>query len=548
MKNPPTNTRFLEELAKIPDDVLAQMSFSVPWQYSSDGVGTGKDADGFDTNATNIDKKFNEFKRDELQKQCFTKFHTNPQINSAIRDMMGRMTGAGFGTSSGVQEIQDVIDLIELDWRNRLYYFWPKWVARLQIEGELHICFTLHDDGFIEIDFVDPKDILGADDGTGIIWHPTKSFLPLFYNVSLSGKGITDSTLIPSIFIARSPKLIDLAKKSAHFNEEKTVINKEVGSKYRQFGGYKRFIVSIDKGFMTRRAISHLVTTIEWLNYYEALKKYEIDHKKASGSYAWVFYFEDLAAFRTWMSLSDDDKRKTGVGAKLTPGARLVLPPGMKVEIKNPQLNPIREQDTDIMSMAISGLNIPEDVATGQSKGTFASVKASRGPMSDRVSDENTYFGRWMQFDFWGSIFYLRSKMGFMDDKFKVRRAVGFKNKEPIFKNIQFPPERLIDVSHPTSEISDLESRTKALLGVKHGPISESLGIPNSEIARKVGVEGYARARLDKATEDEMYPKLLYELGVDAEGTQEGMEGEPGKSKPDVKPKPVLKDRRKEEK
>lgn len=531
------NTKFLDELAKIPDEVLAKISFSVPWQYSSDGTGTGKDADGFDSNSTNVDKKFNELKRDDLQKQCFTKFHTNPQINSAIRDMVGRMTGEGFGTSSGIQEIQDVIDLIELDWRNRLYYFWPKFAARYEIEGELHQCLTVHEDGFVEVDFFDPKDISGGEDATGIIWHPTKTLLPLFYNVTLNGS-IQGSTLIPSIFIARSPNLVDLARKSSHYNEEKTQLSRKIGSKYRQFGGFNRFVVSCDKGYMTRRAISHLVTTLEWLNYYEALKKYEIDHKKASGSYVWVFSFEDLAAFRTWMSLSDEDKRKTGVGAKVTPGARLVLPPGMKVEIKNPQLNPIREQDTDIMSMAVSGLNIPEDVATGQAKGTFASVKASRGPMSDRVSDENTYFARWLKYDFWGSIFFLRNKMGFMDDKFKVRKAVGFKNQEPIIKNVQLPPERLIDISHPMSAISDMESVVKALLGVKHGPLSESLGIPNSELARRIGIEGYARARLEKATEDEMYPKLLYELGVDAESIQEGSEGEPGKSKP------VLKDRR----
>jgi len=526
-----------EALESIPDEVLKRIVFSVPWQYSSD-TGSTKDPDGFDPNAP-VEKKFNELKRDELQKQCFSKFHTNPQINSAIRDMMGRMTGEGFGTSSGIQEIQDQIDSTELDWRNRLYYFWPKWIARCQIEGELHLCLTLHPDGFVETDYIDPTTICGADDGSGIIWHPSKSLLPLFYSIKLADK--VNNILVPSVFVAYSPSsLVDVARTNPYYDEALTRDSKVGGLKYKDIGGFNRFIVSYDKGFMTRRAISHLVTTIEWLNYYESLKKYEIDHKKASGSYAWVFYFEDLAAFRTWMSLSDDDKRKTGVGSKMTPGARLLLPPGMKVEIKNPTLTPIREQDTDIMSMAISGLNIPEDVATGQAKGTFASVKASRGPMSDRVADENAYFGRWLKYDFWKAVFFLKQKMGVMDSLYKVKQAVGFKNREPVIKNVSKPPEQLIDVSHPSSEISDFESRTKALLGVKHGPLSESLGIPNSMIARKIGVEGYARARLDKATEDEMYPELLYEMGVDAEQTQEKMEGEPKKSKTN----PDLKDRR----
>jgi hypothetical protein len=77
-----------------------------------------------------------------------------------------------------------------------------------------------------------------------------------------------------------------------------------------------------------------------------------------------------------------------------------------------------------------------------------------------------------------------------------------------------------------------LESRVKAMLGVKHGPMSEQLGIPNREIANRLGIGGYGKARLEKATEDDRYPELAYDVGVDsAEGIQERTEGEPGKSK-----------------
>jgi len=61
-------------------------------------------------------------------------------------------------------------------------------------------------------------------------------------------------------------------------------------------------------------------TTIEWANHYENLKRYEIDHKKSSGSYLWVFSFEDPKAFKTWLSLSPEDRAKTGVYQKKTPG------------------------------------------------------------------------------------------------------------------------------------------------------------------------------------------------------------------------------------
>jgi hypothetical protein len=296
-------------------------------------------------------------------------------------------------------------------------------------------------------------------------------------------------------------------------------------------GGYFRFIVGWDRGFMTRRAVSYLRTVLEWLNHYETLKKYEIDHKKASGSYVWVFSFEDVKAFRTWLSLTDDEKRKTAVGAKLTPGGRLVLPPGMTVEAVSPTLPQIKDQDTDILQLVASGLNEPEDILTGTSRGTFSSVKASRGPFSDRVSDEIAFFDRFLKNDFWGSIFYLKSVVSEFPLVFKVKRAVRFEDKKPIFKSVNKRPEQLIQISYPVSDVIDIEARARGLLGVKHGPMAEQLGVSNKWVAEKVGVGSYDQTRLDKATEDELYPELVYEAGVDAESTQEKAEGEKKKAK-----------------
>jgi hypothetical protein len=61
------------------------------------------------------------------------------------------------------------------------------------------------------------------------------------------------------------------------------------------------------------------------LNYYENLKKYEIDHKKSAGAYLWIVTMEDPRAFRAWLALTDEQKRKTGIAAKKTPGSTLVL-------------------------------------------------------------------------------------------------------------------------------------------------------------------------------------------------------------------------------
>jgi hypothetical protein len=247
--------------------------------------------------------------------------------------------------------------------------------------------------------------------------------------------------------------------------------------------------------------------------------------------------------------MTDEQREKTGIAAKKTPGSSLVLPPGVSVEVVSPQLPTIKDEDTDILGMAISGLNEPEDVTMGASSRPFGSVKASRGPMTDRTSDEIEYFDRFNKYDFWGNIFFLKSVIVNFPTHFKVREAIKFKpakgsdeGAEAVFENVKRRPEELIDNSYPISEVADFDARAKGLLGVKHGPISDTLGIPNSQIAGSLGFGGYGRARLRKAAEEENYPQLIYTM--DAEALQETLEGEQvGKSTgaSSVKPKPAAK-------
>ncbi len=75
------------------------------------------------------------------------------------------------------------------------------------------------------------------------------------------------------------------------------------------------------------------------------------------------------------------------------------------------------------------------------------------------------------------------------------------------------------------SEIENVEGHAKALLGVKHGSLNDTAGIPNEELMRKMGFRGYRKLRLRKATEDKMYPPTI--LAVDQEAYQETTEGEP---------------------
>jgi len=524
--------KYLDEM---PEDVLSSIQFSMPWQYGAEAA-REKDEDGFSPSSI-VSKEDSSLTQKVLQEECFRRFHKNPHINTSVRGLVGRLTGLGFETTSEIFDIQQAIEEVELDHRNRLYNFWPKYIGRMNIEGELFLILTCHSDGFVEVDFLDPA-VLSAsgDKDSGIIFHPDKTIMPLFYIIDVEGG---KKRQIPSIFIARYPELIKKASENKHFNSKLQSKSKSRAKIFKKFKGFNQFVVSFDKGFVTRRAISYLRTTIEWINHYENLKKYEIDHKKSSGSYLWVFKMEDARAYKTWLGLSKEDKRKTGILAKKTPGGSLILPPGVTLECRNPNLTSIKEQDTDILQMIASGLNEPDDILTGTNKGTYASVKASRGPMSDRTADEIAYFDRWLKYDFWSAVFFLKGEVGKFPKFFSMKEAVGFdKSKKPIFRSVKKRPEQLIEISYPVSETIDFEGRARGLLGVKHGPITEQAGIANSEVAKRLGFGGYGRLRLKKATEDEKYPELEYEMGVDAESTQE-KKIEPGK-------KPVKKEPKKE--
>jgi len=199
------------------------------------------------------------------------------------------------------------------------------------------------------------------------------------------------------------------------------------------------------------------------------------------------------------------------------------------MKASNPNLPNISDSDTDILQMVTSGLNEPEDVTTGQSKGTFASVKESRGPMSDRISDEIAYFERFLRYDFWANIFFLKSKIAGFPEFFTVKEAIAFKGSEAVFGNIKKRPEKLIDINFPTSEINDMESRARALFGVKHADLSDTAGLPKSELVKKLGYSNYARLRLQYETEKKKYPDLP--ITLDAESMQEKSETEPSRKR-----------------
>ena len=547
-----TQEEFDAAIEDMPDDVLqyAAQSFA-PWQSPVRENNTTLDEDGFSLNgvSTSDFKKF-----PELQKSCWEKFNTNPHLNSHVRDIMGSIAGYGWDIASEIPEIDEVIYEELYDIRNELYKNIPKYVARSEIEGELFLSLTIHTDGFVEIDFMDPSSLKGGGDyDSGIYFHPQKQTMPIFYSFNIrNNAGKVETQLFPSIYVAHYPEFGTLVKNLSKLSESQFKFAKGVGKKYENVGGYKTFIVAWDRGFLTPRNLSHISTTLEWINHYVNLKKWEIDHKKSAGSYLWVVKLTDTKAFRTWLKMTPEQKRDTGLTAKKTPGGTLILPPGIEIDVKNPKLPSISEQDTDIMHMITSGLNKPEDMVTGQTRGdTFSGVNASRGPQTDRIYHEISFFERFQRYDLWRSIFVLKNKMVNFPLKYKVKKAFEFKDKKPVFKNMIFPPWELMDFDFPTSEIGDVEGKARAYLGVKHPSVVEVLGIPRSVIAKKLGFAKYFKNRLQYETEEELMPDLpltaaldSIQEGADGDGTQEPTLPDKNKDSDKNKTKSILKRRK----
>jgi len=508
-------------IADLPDEVVQHLSFSLSKPIAGESIGGGKpdvDEDGFPLLSGLTD--YTSFH--VLQQRCWSKFVRNPQINSYVRDYAGNLTGFGFETTSHIPEINDVLDLISEDPRNNLLINMTKYVARAEIEGELFLPLTLHKDGFVEVDFADPSSLKGGGDkNSGIIFHPKKPTMPLLYLFEVPAAQGTEIHAYPSIYLAYYPQLWDKVNGHKNLSGKKIVYPKKSGKPYSQFGGFCSFVVSWNKGFLTPRNVSHIRTTLEWLTYYEDLKKYEIDHKKSSGAYLWIITFEDIKAFRAWVSLSDEERASCGLMEAKTPGGTLMVPPGTKVSCVNPQLASISGTDTDILRMVVSGLNRPEDMVTGVTSGsTFAGIKASRGPQADRTRDEIAYFDRFLIYEFWRAIFFLHSAATGMRNTFRVQEVVGFdKKKEPLTRWVKKPAHKLISIGFPTSEISDTESTAKGLLGVKHGSVVDTLGIPRENVARKMGFSGYRRLRYQAAEEEMDLPELI--LTEDDDSVQE---------------------------
>lgn len=512
------NKEIEQFIQSMPEEVAKRCAFSSRLSVMDDDYyDTRRDADGFRIHIPGGIKKQSRIYK-YLQEQCWQKFCDNPQVRTSIIDTMGRLAGFGFGTHSEISEVQDAVDWIVDDPRNRLHTFLPKYLARSEIEGELFLVFTVHPDGFIEIDFRDPGTVGGVWTDSGILTLTRKPTMPIVYcfeaATDMDGNQVPREQ-IPSIYVARYPELLrELAREAGTGKRsplDMSLVNKNKSRNpaYRPFNGYFRFVVQWDKGFLTKRNISHLRTVIKWVNLYESLKMYEIDHKRSSGAYLWSVTFEDTTAYKIWASMSDEERAMTGIMKDKTPGGTIILPPGMTLTATNPNLPKISDADSDIINMVGSGLNTTTSMMMGTEDSTYAAAKSSSGPMSDRIKDNIAWWENFLRFDLWDNVFFILSSMGKLPATFKREECIGFTNKKPKFRMVDKPLRKLIGFSFPYSDLANIETLTKAYLGVKHGSMPDVLGIPNEEIAKRLGLGNYAKLRQQHALESRDYPDLL---------------------------------------
>ena len=529
----------LAEIDTLSDGAIDHLMAATPWQGDPAGdlaPVTGKrpikDEDGFSMTGYGAgDYNYKGFS--QIQDLCWQKFQDNPFVFTTVIDITGRLTGYGFQQNSTYPRANEFMEEIWEDPRNNLVQNFGKYIARSVIQGELFLSLTVHKDGFVEVDFVSPSVIKGFENNSGILMAKNKPLFPLMYRV----QGSTgDEKFIPSINLAYYPELWKEAIENKHVKKSK-IVGIDAGTKFKDLNGCQTYMVRWDQGFVTDRNVGRVRASLEWIEHYSNIKKWELDHKKSSGAYLWTIEIEDRQSFRMWLAMSDEERAQTGLLKKKVPGGTIMLPPGFKMQCNNPKLSSITNQDNDILKMISAGLNMPEDVLTGSSSGTtFSGAKLSRGPASDRLQDQISDLDRFLVHGFWRGAMWLHSKINGMPWEYKIRRAYKFEEGDPKFKNFKVKAHKTVQINYPISEMGDLEGKSRAFLGVKHGPVTEQLGMSGAEVSKHLGFQNYNQSRLDKATEDDMYPEL--KTSAEIEAGQEGGDVEGALTLPAV-PKPA---------
>ena len=388
------------------NDQIQSITQTTPWQAK--GVTTSVYSD---INATDKkDIKPDDASREQLQKLCWHKYRYFPGIHSSIEDKADLITGKGFGIYSTNAKIQGVIDDTIYSQRNQLFERIGEWPRRMLSEGELFLLNIIDTNGDTTTRIVEPDKLEGAEEGSGLITDTDDVTKTLFYRYN---KGNGDYVLIPSEEIIYNPELENKLNNTSNYDAEKTKWAKSNDSVFKKFGGYYKYIIhwkNLSGISKIRRDTSSLRTIVEWANLYENSVKWGLDYKKAQSSYAIVLEFQDTPAgkyaYNIWLSMSEDEKKATGLAGALTPGSRIFLRPGVKMEIKSPNLSKGTGENLDLLNMVGAGARTPQDLMQGQSSGaTYASLKMSRNPFTISIENLQEKFKNFLVYRYFRTVF-----------------------------------------------------------------------------------------------------------------------------------------------
>ncbi len=464
----------------------------------------------------------------DIQKLCYSKYRNFGPLRAAIDAKADFAAGHGFSVYSTELTINEFLKDLFFSRRNRLYFQCPGWIVRMQAEGELFLLLAFDDEGTATIRVMEPSKI-GESDDTGLLTNPDDVTHTLFYVY----EGKNGRELIPDISIMyNSTEYLKIARGIDGYNEEETKNSRS--ARHRNIGGFRRFIIHWKNltGIMEyKRDTSYFMAVLEAINLYWNAIKWELDHKKAQTAYTIAVTFEDspqgLRAWFAWKNMSDEDKDKTGLTKPLTPGSKVVLPPGMSIDIKSPQLPRISGENQDLLNISGAGAKTPYDLWQGQSAGaTYASLRASRPPFILDIENLQHKFEMFMRYEVLRACIFAKVQMGGrftalsgkdykLEGSYKEQWVEDVVDGEPKVVEIDVEPVEKIKFTFPQIKLlDDPDQLANGLFGSKHAGVYGA-GVSAETAVKRFGIQDYEREKRKQMIERMRYGELM--PGADAE-------------------------------
>lgn len=448
----------------------------------------------------------------ELQTKCWNKYRTFGPINASINSKSDYTAGSGFSLYSPVHKISRFLNDLWYSHRNQLYFRGTGWVTRMQAEGELFLLLAFDKDGKATVRAFEPSRIgngSNSDNNTGLITNPDDFGETLFYEIG-------DQEIIPDINIMYDPskeKKVSGKISADKLKGSKATVNKR---KFKKMGGYRRFIIHWKNmsGIMEyARDTSQLSAILEAINLYWNAIKWQLDHKKAATSYTNVFKFNETAAgklaWHIFKKMTSEEKEAFGLTKRLTPGSKIFMMPGMEYDVKSPQMSKLDGDNRDLLNIAGSGAESPQDMFQGDVRGsTFSSLSASRSPLEINIENMQHKFSHFIQYNFLRACFYAAHILDDFPTTFEKEFVDHEGGKEEIIKD-DVEPSELVEVITPHVKFeSDLQGKVSAYLGNNHEGVT-SVGVSDERAARVIGVKDFNRERDKRLIEDSKKKEIV---------------------------------------